>query len=462
MSRENPNPLPVSPKLQNPSSRNNQNNTPNVVNSSNPTEKKPLITRRKKKIGALTPLVLTPPPDEAIAAPSAMISELFSEPLSLKLITQLIETGMLKCAGTGYTISFNARKIIFRKIEDLGEGQFGHVSSYHVSEEGSPDTAFIIAGKELIGEPADKRSEFKKTKIIQQMKIPGLIDIHACTTEPSYLIFMEHSAQTLIAYLKEHNVAQNTNNTSVMQKLLDEVIQPLLDVIHNLNYNLTIFHLDIKVANVLLRAKKSEGTDTAIICDFGTFRTQEKINEKGLTGVGTFELNSPERFGNTNAQDMSRDDISKVTDSWALGLLIKKMLGLKTSSPEQDLEDSVFGREENFSEWSTHYSSIFTQYLIEQQENLTNFCDIAKTLNAIANCLLAPMSQRISVKDLLTPTGAVNLSVNWQERADQLASSISTQEKPPVLSQSNLFGKLSLSTTTDTEKRSTMPTVLRS
>ena len=137
-------------------------------------------------------------------------------------------------------------------------------------------------------------SEFAINKILKDLNIPNVVKfivegndlITLKKKEPEkkkYLIFEYYSKENLLSYIKHSGGLKEIYSKVLFKKLL-ETIQLL--------HNNGIFHLDLKLNNILL-----DGKYNPIIADFGFSKTiKESINNKFSGSFGTNKYMPPQMF----------------------------------------------------------------------------------------------------------------------------------------------------------------------
>lgn len=339
--------------------------------------------------------------------------------------------------GKSFSITYAGRTFKFEQTELLGEGNFGSVHQYKISEPDNKAAEPIIAARKIClhETTVEKEHETLIHKRYCSDGHPHIMQFRAAD-KLTYSFFCNYYPQSLQQYIEEHKEQLIKADADTCQTLITQVITPITLALNHLHNELVDFepayHADIKPANILL-----DESGNAVLADFGCTTPKSKITKEVILQTGTYELHSPERFllEEETISNLEPEDCSKIIDAWQLGLLIKKILQLPTPvdtlAKDQDIKpgENKFKKwfdgqsriecHSTFDMWARAYDHNYQQYLADEKETLASraSCLEFTQLNNLANALLAPIDRRPSIAQILTEDKQLNLDADWDEIA---------------------------------------------
>lgn len=406
-----------------------------------------------------------PPPESPSHFPTTPLSAeqipSTSEPLSLDLIKKLLHICNLNDAiklehGITYhaaknLIIFNSRAFHLKSIKDIGCGQFGHVQLYKIIE--MKDEAAIhtldVAIKYLAYEDqADTFSELRK-----HLSISAVISDSHLVPAIGQLPFIDaivmpyYEEGSLADWKTKHQYAPLGFRLPHIQSMINQIISALHDLHTNKqpliafckdayddslkNADGPLIHGDLKLKNIFIDSDLN-----AYLGDLGCVETIDRLKQTGKLENGTFYMHAPEVMLMSDLSEYTTTACIKL-DVWSLGIIIKELLDqIKPNDEPVQLCDtdrvlSTIDRHTIFNEWAINYESTYMDYLAKDRDMVTPH-PLWESLNALANCCLAPAPHRPTTIDLISQDR--NHWIKYQSSILSASSSQASSQPTPLTS----------------------------
>lgn len=310
--------------------------------------------------------------------------------------------------GSYYLLNYGSRRFkISPQKRELGHGSFSTVYLCHVSEVVQRAVSLSLALKQCCHESREARlHEISKHRLFC-FNSPYIVQFYGEFVVQQAFLMEYCGGGNLQDFICAHPIVSAVDEASYCESLLEKIIIPLTRALLILQtVERPVVHLDLTLKNILL-----DDNGYAKVADFGCARTLESLKKRGHIESGTFSIKPPEAVDkdlvNAQAEDYFKLDV------WAVGLMIKQLLGMPLPLTQVPRSISIFDRQAEVASWAESYSQHYMRML---NEVLSGHTELFGKLNALANLLLAPAEDRPIAAELHASFD----KMDWHKSVDKI------------------------------------------
>ncbi|ORZ22510.1 kinase-like domain-containing protein [Absidia repens] len=281
----------------------------------------------------------------------------------------------------------------YQFVEDLGHGSYGGLFLGQ-SIKTNDYVAIKVLGKSGL---SLEQQQLQQVEIDVQSELnhPSLLALHSVIEDQDYVYMVMDLCDQgdLFDYVLRDQQDRNCRPEHIVKDIFIQVLEGIEHM-----HAQGIYHRDIKLENILLKALNDENEDAfdCKVADFG-LATRERMSME--FGCGSTTYLAPEHFSNDEGDSVDDDDDiaaagqelkpydAAASDVWSLGILLLALMFGRNPWQEANLADPAFA------EFKRHPDMLNKQLFPTMSNELTSFLQ-----HSVLN--IDP-AQRLCVSDML-------------------------------------------------------------